>query len=105
MIFFHRSTIGYTLFLSAITKSNSFAISPRYLAPVQFANSLAMTTSASTSANPSLDPHKFLENVLSPESLEWVKSQNAACLSKFGEPTQTEGKFMRSTFACYCVVC
>mmetsp|Transcript_13161 Transcript_13161/g.15472 ORF Transcript_13161/g.15472 Transcript_13161/m.15472 type:complete len:794 (-) Transcript_13161:66-2447(-) len=90
MILFHQSRIGYTLFLSAITKSNSFAISPRYLAPVQFANSLAMTTSASTSANPSLDPHKFLENVLGPESLEWVESQNSACLSKFGEPTQTE---------------
>lgn len=85
-----RSRIGYTVLLSAITKSSSFAIAPRHLAPIQFAHSLAMTTAASASGNPCSDPHKFLEDVLGPESLEWVTTQNSACLRKFGDPTQTE---------------
>ena len=36
------------------------------------------------------DPHKFLEDVLSKESLSWVDTQNTACLSALGDPTKTQ---------------
>ena len=48
----------------------------------------AAASAAATSVGD--DPHKFLENVLGDDALEWVKQRNAECNSKFGDPTETE---------------
>merc|ERR1719491_2788150 len=36
------------------------------------------------------DPHQFLEDVLSEESMAWATQQNEKCISKYGDPTETE---------------
>jgi len=36
------------------------------------------------------DPHKFLEEVLSDKSMDWVKQQNSDCITKYGDPTTTK---------------
>jgi len=36
------------------------------------------------------DPHKWLEEVLGEKQLDWVKERNAECITKVGNPTETE---------------
>ena len=50
------------------------------------------TTDAATAASAATtdDPHKFLEDVLGDDALDWVKERNAECNAKFGDPTETE---------------
>ena len=43
-----------------------------------------------TTAATADDPHKFLEDVLADDALDWVKERNAECNTKFGDPTETE---------------
>lgn len=49
------------------------------------ASSVCDTTAAADN-----DPHKFLEDVLGKESLDWVEQQNKNCIAKFGDPNDTE---------------
>jgi len=62
-------------------------------------NRMTATTTSTTAADNKeescdkkfdYDPHKFLENVLSEESMEWAKQQNDNCISKYGDPTKTD---------------
>jgi len=51
---------------------------------------MKMSSEKEVDVSLSSDPHKFLEDVLSKESLDWVKERNDECISKFGDPTVSE---------------
>ena len=50
----------------------------------------AAATATTTTTATSDDPHKFLEEVLGDEALDWVKERNSECNAKFGDPKETE---------------
>jgi len=91
-----RTSVVLTVLTGFIGNCHSFGAPFSFSSfhrPTMAAAATPVSTSKTTtrrSATKSNDPHKFLEEVLSDESLSWVRERNAECEAMFGNPQETE---------------